>query len=175
MQVSSGGINRTDRIDEPVHVLMVASEGGVFLEEQGSDHSCCDEATGYGEQTAFAFGTEGLVIDTGYCQAYGGQYTADDDPEDESQGHEVECLACIRFKDIANHAGVDENTIFEHEVVGRAGDDQQQDQDRFGKIRYQNEIEDQVECGKDENGYAETEKERGGIPYRQMVEDVAPQ
>ena len=175
MQVSSGGINRTDRIDEPVHVMMVSAECGVFLEKHCADHSGGDDATGYGKQAAFAFGTEGLVIDAGHCQTYSGQNTANDDPENEPQGHEIKCFACIGFKNVSDHARVDENAVFEHEVVGRAGDEQQQDQDWFGKVRYQKEIEEQIECSEDDDGNADAEKECGSICYRQVAKNVAPQ
>ena len=175
MQISSRGIKGADRIDEPVHFLMVAAECGVFLEEQGADHSDCNEATGYGKQAAFAFGAEGAIVDTGQYQAYGRQYTADNHPENESQGYQVECFAGIGFEDVSDHARVDEYAVFEHEVIGRAGDAQQQNQYRFGKVRYQYKIEKQVKYGEDDDGNADAEKECGGICYRQVAKDVAPQ
>ena len=116
-----------------------------------------------------------MIVDTGDCQAYGRQYTSENDPDNEAQGHEVKRFACVGFECVSDHVRVDENAVFEHEVVGCAGDDQQQDQDRFCNVRYQNEIEQQIECRKNDDWYADAEQEGCVIRYVQMPDDVAPQ
>lgn len=63
-----------------------------------------------------------------------------------------------RFQKCSGSCSFDERAKIEHEIIGDAGNGQQEKQERFGKTRDKDEIEKQVKHRKDEDRYTKSEK-----------------